>query len=68
MGLKKYNRGDEYGHIAIGVQNIYEVCNDLSENGYKKTRQPGPMKNRETILAFVEDPDGYKIELIEKSI
>ena len=65
-GEKSYNHGDAYGHIALGVQNIYKFCKDLSENGCKITRPPGPMKNSKTILAFVEDPDGYKIELIEK--
>ena len=53
--------------MALGVQNIYKVCKDLSESGCKITRPPGPMKNSKTILAFVEDPDGYKIELIERS-
>ena len=67
-GKKKYDHGNGYGHIAVGVQNIYEVCKELSENGCKITRKPGPMKNSETILAFIEDPDGYKIELIEKEI
>ena len=65
---KKYIMGDGYGHIAIGVQKIYKVCTNLSENGCKIIRPPGPMKNSETILAFVEDPDGYKIELIERNI
>ena len=65
---KEYQKGDAYGHIAVGVKNIYEVCNNLSKNGCKITRQPGPMKNSKTILAFIEDPDGYKIELIERNI
>ena len=55
-----YNKGDGYGFIAIGVQNIYKLYKDLSENGCKVTRQSGLMKNSETILAFVKDPDGYK--------
>mgnify|MGYP003321278726 CR=1 FL=1 len=66
-GKKEYNKGNAYGHIALGVQNIYKVCKNLSENGCKITRPPGPMKNSTTILAFIEDPDGYKIELIEKN-
>ena len=66
-GIKQYDKGDAYGHIALGVQNIYEVCDKLSEKGCKITREPGPMKGSKTILAFVEDPDGYKIELIEKN-
>ena len=65
-GKKNYNKGDGFGHIALGVQDIYEVCQSLSKNGCKITRKPGPMKNSKTVLAFVEDPDGYKIELIEK--
>ena len=65
-GQKEYKKGDAFGHIALGVQDIYEVCQSLSKSGCKITRKPGPMKNSETILAFVEDPDGYKIELIEK--
>ena len=67
-GKKEYKMGDAYGHIALGVQNIYKICENLSKNGCKITRPPGPMKNSTTILAFVEDPDGYKIELIEKNI
>ena len=67
-GKKEYKRGNPYGHIAIGVQNIYEVYKNHSENTFKVIRQPGQMQNSETILAFVEDPDGYKIELIEKNI
>ena len=62
-----YLLGDGFGHIAIGVQNIYEKCRKLKKNGCKITREPGPMKNSNTVLAFIEDPDGYKIELIEKS-
>ena len=65
---KKYNKGDSNGHIALGVQNIYKVCKDLSDSGCKITRPPLPMKNSKTILAFIEDPDGYKIELIERKI
>ena len=67
-GKKEYNMGDAYGHIALGVQDIYKICENLSKNGCKITRPPGPMKNSTTILAFAEDPDGYKIELIEKNI
>ena len=66
-GKEKYIKGEGFGHIAIGVENIYEVCRRLKENDCKITRPPGPMKNSNTILAFVEDPDGYKIEIIERS-
>ncbi len=62
-----YVLGDGFGHIAIGVKDIYQTCRKLKNNGCKITRPPGPMRNSDTILAFIEDPDGYKIELIEKS-
>ena len=65
-GKNSYSKGDGYGHVAIGVQNIYELCQNLSQMGCKITRQPGPMRNSSSILAFIEDPDGYKIELIER--
>lgn len=61
-----YVLGEGYGHIAIGVQDIYGVCTTIKEKGGKVVREPGPMKHGSTILAFVEDPDGYKIELIDE--
>lgn len=61
-----YQLGDGFGHIAIGVEDIYKTCKTLKDNGAKITREPGPMKHGTTVIAFVEDPDGYKIELIEK--
>jgi len=61
-----YIIGDAYGHIAIGVKNIYDLCHDLENNGIEVPRQPGPMKHGNTILAFVRDPDGYMIEFIER--
>jgi lactoylglutathione lyase len=64
-GKEQYDLGDAYGHIAIGVDDIYATCNAISERGGKVTRQPGPMKHGSTVIAFVEDPDGYKIELIQ---
>lgn len=60
-----YNLGEGFGHMALGVRGIYETCETLAENGVKITRPPGPMKHGSTVLAFIEDPDGYKIELIE---
>ncbi|SHL83788.1 lactoylglutathione lyase [Roseovarius marisflavi] len=70
-GDNSYSHGTGYGHIALEVQNIQQVCNHLSEFGIKIVRAPGPMKmapdetaERE-IIAFIEDPDGYKIELIQ---
>jgi lactoylglutathione lyase len=65
-GREAYNIGDGFGHIALGVKDIYGVCERLAAAGAKITRAPGPMKHGTTVIAFVEDPDGYKIELIEK--
>jgi lactoylglutathione lyase len=60
-----YDIGTGYGHIALGMENIYTACNTIREKGGKITREPGPMKHGTTEIAFVEDPDGYKIELIQ---
>jgi len=62
-----YTIGSGYGHIAIGVPDIYGTCEKLRAEGAKITREPGPMKHGSTVIAFVEDPDGYKIELIERT-
>jgi lactoylglutathione lyase len=62
-----YQIGDGYGHIALGVPDIYGTCERMAKEGVKITRPPGPMKHGSTVIAFVEDPDGYKIELIQKS-
>jgi lactoylglutathione lyase len=64
-GKTQYDLGDAYGHIAIGVDDIYGTCSAIVDRGGKVTRQPGPMKHGSTVIAFVEDPDGYKIELIQ---
>ncbi|WP_269622282.1 lactoylglutathione lyase [Prochlorococcus marinus] len=64
---KNYDLGNGFGHIALGVGNIYETCASIKKNGGTVTREPGPMKHGTTIIAFIEDPDGYKIELIEIS-
>ena len=61
-----YAIGTGYGHIAIGVPDIYATCETLRAGGARITREPGPMKHGSTVIAFIEDPDGYKIELIEK--
>ena len=61
-----YELGNKYGHIAIGVKDIYDICQGLEDNGCNVTTKPKMMKNSTTVLAFVEDPDGYKIELIER--
>ncbi|MFN9607581.1 MAG: lactoylglutathione lyase [Pseudanabaena sp.] len=60
-----YEIGTGYGHIALGMENIYTACDAIREKGGKITREPGPMKHGTTEIAFVEDPDGYKIELIQ---
>jgi lactoylglutathione lyase len=60
-----YILGDAFGHIALGVDDIYTACSQVDDRGGKVVRQPGPMKHGSTVIAFVEDPDGYKIELIE---
>lgn len=64
-GVDSYNLGDAYGHIAIGVDDIYATCEQIRALGGKVTREPGPMKHGTTVIAFVEDPNGYKIELIQ---
>ena len=62
----EYDLGDGYGHVALAVDDVYAACERIRQRGGRITREPGPMKHGSTILAFVEDPDGYKIELIEK--
>jgi lactoylglutathione lyase len=62
-----YGLGSAYGHIALAVDDIYTTCGELAEAGVKITRPPGPMKHSATLIAFIEDPDGYKIELISRS-
>ncbi|MCD4780974.1 MAG: lactoylglutathione lyase [Candidatus Omnitrophica bacterium] len=62
----KYDLGDAFGHLAIGVDDVYHACERIKAAGGKVVREPGPgpMKHGSTVLAFVEDPDGYKIELL----
>ncbi len=61
-----YDLGTAYGHIAIGVDDIYQTCKFIESQEGKIVRPPGPMKHGTTLLAFVEDPDGYKIELLQR--
>ncbi len=61
----RYEIGNGYGHIALGMENIYTACDAIRAKGGKISREPGPMKHGTTEIAFVEDPDGYKIELIQ---
>ncbi len=64
---KPYDLGEAYGHIAIGVPDIYGLCERLEKDGVKIPRPAGPVKHGTTLIAFLEDPDGYKIELIERA-
>ena len=61
-----YDLGNGFGHIAIGVSDIYNICEKLENDGVDIPRKPGPMKHGTTLIAFIRDPDGYMIELIEK--
>lgn len=63
--VTEYDLGTGFGHIAIGVDDVYEACDKIKVSGGKVVREAGPMKGGKSILAFVEDPDGYKIELLE---
>ena len=63
---KSYDLGTGYGHIALEVPDAHAACDDVRKLGGKVTREAGPMKHGTTVIAFVEDPDGYKIELIQK--
>lgn len=64
-GVSDYDIGSAYGHIALGVDNVAETCERIRAAGGKITREAGPVKGGNTVIAFVEDPDAYKIELIE---
>ena len=66
-GTEKYELGSGFGHLAIGVPDVAGMCEKLRAAGAKITREPGPVKFGTTIIAFVEDPDGYKIELIQRA-
>ncbi len=65
-GRSEYTLGDAFGHVALGTDDIKGACDRVRNLGYKVTREPGPMKHGTTVIAFVEDPSGYKIELIER--
>ncbi len=66
-GVERYDLGTAYGHIAIEVPDAAEACERIRASGGKVVREAGPVKGGSTIIAFVEDPDGYRIELIERS-
>ena len=63
---KSYDMGSGFGHVAVEVEDAYKACEAVKQRGGRVTREAGPMKHGTTVIAFVEDPDGYKIELIEK--
>lgn len=65
-GVEKYEQGSAFGHLAVGVPDVKAACEAVRAGGGKVTREAGPVKFGTTIIAFVEDPDGYKIELIER--
>jgi lactoylglutathione lyase len=65
-GTSSYDLGTGFGHIAIATDDIEGACNRVRQLGGTVTREPGPMKHGSTVIAFVEDPDGYKIEFIER--
>jgi lactoylglutathione lyase len=65
-GVDKYDLGTAYGHIALGVPDAYAACEKIRAAGGAITREPGPVKGGSTVIAFVTDPDGYKIELIQR--
>lgn len=64
-GVDKYELGNAFGHIAIEVEDAYKACEAVAAKGGKVVRPAGPMKHGSTVIAFVEDPDGYKIEFIQ---
>jgi lactoylglutathione lyase len=63
----KYDLGNAYGHIAIEVEDAYQTCEAVKANGGKVVREAGPMKHGSTVIAFAQDPDGYRIEFIQRS-
>jgi len=65
-GVESYELGTAYGHIALGVEDVAATCEKINTSGGKVTREAGPVKGGDTIIAFVVDPDGYKIELIQR--
>ncbi len=65
-GVEKYDLGTAYGHVALAVDDAHKACEDIRRRGGKVVREAGPVKGGTTVIAFVEDPDGYKVELIER--
>ena len=67
-GVDQYEMGGAYGHVALGVEDIYASCEQIRAKGGNITREPGPVKGGGTLIAFITDPDGYKIELIQRDV
>ena len=67
-GVSSYEMGTAYGHIAIGVPDAYAACEKIRANGGNVTREAGPVKGGSTVIAFITDPDGYKVELIQRDV
>ncbi len=65
-GTSSYDLGTAFGHIAIEVEDAYKACETVKQAGGKVVREAGPMKHGKTVIAFIEDPDGYKVEFIQK--
>ena len=65
-GVDSYDMGTAYGHIALSTEDIYATCEQVRSLGGNITREPGPVKGGSTVIAFITDPDGYKVELIER--
>ncbi len=65
--IERYELGEGFGHLALGVDDIHSTCAGIAARGGRVVREPGPMKHGSTVIAFVEDPDGYKVELIQLS-
>lgn len=65
-GVDSYDMGTAYGHIALSTEDIYATCDQVRALGGNITREPGPVKGGSTVIAFITDPDGYKVELIER--
>ena len=66
-GVESYDMGSAFGHIALGVPDVYAACEKIKASGGNVTREAGPVKGGTTVIAFVTDPDGYKIELIQRA-
>ena len=64
-GTSSYDQGNAFGHLAIGVDDIYQTCDALKGKGINVVREPGPMAHGGAVIAFIEDPNGYKVELID---